>query len=673
MSNRASRTGGLLVLDHAVELLAVLVLLSLCLALGLAVLERGRVGTADRPLARLVAGLLVGIGTFASMLLLLGIIGGFRPGTMALLTIALGAVVWRRFGEAFELVKRCSSLLRSSWDVASFGVLVLIAVGLLIQSSAPPADWDSLVYHLEVPRAWLAEGRLHLPIDNLHAALTGLLHLLYVPLLALGAESGPATLNAVLACVLALTLFEFGDRFFDRRTGRIACIAVFGSASVVFVAVTPRVDVSLTLFLVFGLYALYATLFGAPSPAASGSPKERDASARDTIYLAAAVLGLATGIKLLALPWLVALLPIGIWAVVRNSGGLEEAASLAAGGAAVFLLAAAPGILFRWQLAEAPLYPALSPRLVEPWLRPWYGSGSLPADVSLLERTLYTRRPVSLEALLLHPGTLTPEREGAFYFPNPVLWLTPVALLRLRNGRLAGLLAVSGLFMGFVLLQGQGGRTNLRYLIPALALLTLVAAELLSWTYVRLRAKSVGRALVGTLLAIGLVPTVLAFTFQWSEMPTFSYLGGAISAETYLTRNEDPDVYLWARTSQWLDRRLSPDDRVLMLFEGRGFRLQTPKIQDNLMANWPLLAQRRVSGDCLARARITHVLINYGVLDVHLSHGMPPEAVAWSEFIRFAKECLEREAVHPPYVLYKVLGGEAPSDDAENPGEDGPT
>lgn len=140
-------------------------------------------------------------------------------------------------------------------------------------------------------------------------------------------------------------------------------------------------------------------------------------------------------------------------------------------------------------------------------------------------------------------------------------------------------------------------------------------------------------------------------------MPTFGHLAGAVSEEAYLTENEDRDVYLWGRTARWLDRRLSAEDRVLVLFEGRGFYIETPAIQDNLLANWPLLAPRLEPGDCLARARVTHVLVNYGVLDVHLTHGMPLGAVVWSAFPVFARRCLRREAVRYPYALYSVVVG----------------
>lgn len=634
-----------LVLDHVFELGAVLALLLLGLTIGLAIGRRAGVVPSERPVRDLLAAQLLGLSVYATIVLILGLAGLLQPLWLATATGGVAAAVARALPDSARLLRRCSEAANTRRDRIVFGVVGAIAAALLIQSSAPPTDWDSLIYHLEVPRAWLADGSVHLPVDNLHAAFTGLMHLLYVPLLAIDAASGAATLEAVLGCLLAVTLFEFGDRFFDRDTGRIAAVALFGSPAFAFVAMTPRVDVTVVLFLVAALYFLYASAF----------PDEVGCEADGrSLAAAAALLGLASSVKLLAAPWIVAVTPLAVFALVRRTDGPADTLRTAGLAFGAFLVGAAPGLLLRWHLTGAPLYPALSPRLLEPWLQPWYGGAAvLPPEAVLEQRVSYTREALSLSALLSDPGSLTPEREGGLYFLSPLLLLTPLALLRLRRLKVTWLLVIGAVFVALVL--GRGSRTNLRYLLPAVALATLLAAHVLSWAYGRLGPSLVGRVTFGAVLVLAVAPAVLPFTFRWSEMPTFEHLAGAVAEETYLTENEDPDVYLWGRTARWLDRRLSPEDRVLLLFEGRGFHLETRAIQDNLLANWPLLAPRLEPGDCLARAGVSHVLVNYGVLDVHLTHGMPPRAVAWSAFPAFARRCLRREAVRYPYVLYSVV------------------
>lgn len=264
----------------------------------------------------------------------------------------------------------------------------------------------------------------------------------------------------------------------------------------------------------------------------------------------------------------------------------------------------------------------------------------------------YTSEVFTLGARLSQLGSLTPESDGAFYVPGPLLWLLPLALLRSKEGRLCILVTLGAVFVALVpILLPRGGTTHLRFLIPALPLLTLAAAHLLSRAYRSLGPNPVSRTLVGAVLLIALVPATLPIAYRWPEMPTFGHLAGVVSEESYRVESRNPDVHLWARSYGWVERRLSEDDRLLMLFEGRGYYLETPKLQDNLMANWPLIASVRRSGDCLERAGFTHALMNYGVLSVHMGHGMPPEAVAWPSFVEVAGECLTRTSTRSPNAL----------------------
>lgn len=400
-----------LFLNHLLELGAVVVLLLLGLTIGLEIGRRAGVVPTERPARDLLAALLLGLSVYATIVLLLGLAGLLRPWWLATATGGIAAAVARALPDSVRLLRRCSEAADARRDLIAFGVVGAIAAALLIQSSAPPTDWDSLIYHLEVPRAWLADGSVHLPIDNLHAAFTGLMHLLYVPLLAIDAASGAATLEAALGCLLAVTLFEFGDRFFDRDTGRIAAVALFGSPAFVFVAMTPRVDVTVVLFLVAALYFLYASAF----PDEVGG----EADGR-SLAAAAALLGLATSVKLLAAPWIVAVAPLALFALLRRSEGPEDTLRTAGLAFAAFVMGAASGLLLRWHLTGAPLYPALSPRLLEPWLQPWYGGAAvLPPEAVLEQRVSFTRQALSLSALLTDPGSLTPEREGRALFPEP--------------------------------------------------------------------------------------------------------------------------------------------------------------------------------------------------------------------------------------------------------------
>lgn len=635
-------TGTAAILDHVAGLATAWALLWTCAALGLRLLERFDLDL--RPGESLLFAVPLGCGALGAAVLLLGLGGGFRPLPLILLLIA---AVLAALPALAPTTRAAKQLGREIWSESRLLVLVLatVFVGLTLQAAAPPSDWDSLIYHLQVPRDWLAEGRIVLPADNLHAAFVGLWHMLYVPLLAVGASAGPAVLNAGVAVLLAVGLREFGRRWFDARTGRIAAIVVWGSPIFLLVAVTARVDVSLAVFLLAAHHAAFAALY------------EKDDGATWAV-LAALLLGLAIGVKLLAAPYVVALVPIGMLLIARRRIETGTAWLWVAG---ALVIGALPWLAQKWLLFGDPVYPFLSSRLLEPWLRPLYdGAAHVPADVGLDFTQAEWRliEPLSLRSFLLSPRELTHEAEGALYLGNLMFLLLPLVLFRLREERLILVVVGAALFVGPVV--GPDLKVNLRYLIPGLVLGTLASSRLLSWAANRVSWKRTTSTVARGFVGIALVPAVLPFVFLWSRMPTFEYLSGEISARTYLEHNENPDVHLYGRMSEWVNRELGPDDRVLLIFEGRGYYLDPPALQDNLLANWPLISARSDEAGCLEEFGVTHVIVNLGVLGVYVGGGVDPELLAWDHFPAFAERCLERVHSTEVYGIYRVVpsGGE---------------
>src|SRR5262249_13053426 len=161
-------------------LVAVAVLLAVCTAVGLGTLARFRVRFSE-PVESLVFGLAVGAGALATCLLGLGLAGGLKGPTPELTVVLSGAIAVRRF-------KDLPGLLLGAWasllgdggrlriatltvSAAAVGFVFLVAI-------APPADWDSLMYHLRLPAQFLERGQIFLPEDNLHVAFVGLPHML---------------------------------------------------------------------------------------------------------------------------------------------------------------------------------------------------------------------------------------------------------------------------------------------------------------------------------------------------------------------------------------------------------------------------------------------------------------------------------------------------------------
>ena len=123
-------------------------------------------------------------------------------------------------------------------------VVAAVAVFLLVMAVAPPVDWDAQMYHLTIPNRFLERGSIYLPEDNLHTAFVGLIHMLYVPLLAAGSTSGPAILSALVALLVGLAVFSLAARFFDGPSASLSLALLWGTTTILLVAITRRVSVS---------------------------------------------------------------------------------------------------------------------------------------------------------------------------------------------------------------------------------------------------------------------------------------------------------------------------------------------------------------------------------------------------------------------------------------------
>lgn len=631
--------GLLLPLDRFFDVGCAVALVVLAWAIGLSILRWVDFdpGSATE---RLLFATPIGIGVEATSLLALGAVSLLRPWALVTLGVLLVWGARHAFGGIREEMHRITGELGEGLGQWGIAALVLAGMVILLQSAMPPTDWDVLAYHLDVPREFLNRGAVFLPGDNHHVAFVGLVHMLYVPLLAVGAESAAAVLSGVTALLLALTMYAVGSRVFDEETGRMASVLVWGSPAIFLVAVTARVDVTVTWFLVLTHYALVVCL------------ERREAGG--WWWLAAVMMGLAVATKFSALAYLVGLAPVIIWMLLRERDWSIRLALPAVGFGAVLLLVAAPWLLKNTWLLGAPLYPYLADLRLETWLADYLGTLAVPAsvDADVFQIPALTREPFSIVAMFTDPASMSPEGESDFYFANFVLLLLPLALLGSRR-KVAALLVPPLLYSAVVLVADSW--INLRYLIPLLVMGTLLAcygvAKVGRCLFSKAKFRRVCYLMVVT---ICLLPVGFAIYYKVSQMHPYQHWLGLRSERAYLEDNSNPDVYVHARLRRWVNERLPADARIVMLFEGRGFGFDPHMLQDNLSRSWPILATGDPWRDCLAPTGTTHVIVNYGALGSLVQRGLDVETVQWSAFGRFARSCLEREGHVGRVVLYRV-------------------
>jgi hypothetical protein len=599
----------------------------LCAAAGRRALAACRVGF-DRPLEALLFSTAVGAGGVATLTLTLSLTIGSRPWILWLLMIALAAALRRDLQDSRRVALEAGrGLLEADRNpLMVFGLVVFSAVAgfLLLYAAAPPTDWDTLMYHIKVPSDFLAAGRVHVPEDNLHVTRTGLVHSLYLLLLAAQSMSAPALLSAAMTLLLAVAVFAFCSRFLAQETAAVSLASLWGTTTILLVAITPRVDLTLAFFLFLAHYALLLVLLGSAS--------------RAHFLMAALLLGFAFGIKFQAATYMLGLAPLVFW----TARSLDPAPPRVLKHCLLFGLltglAASPWLLKNWLLLGAPTYPLLSPRILPPWLVPLFGSHYVPAsiDPNIFDWVWDLRKSLNLRDAFLNPGLLTIEVEGRLYFSNPILLALPLGFAFIRNRAMWWLMLPAVLSLVFLLVPFP--HSNLRYLVPSLVPLTIVAlhAIFLATSYVIDRNRSF--LILIPMVTATLIPTAFSIYFWMREVDAVGYFIGAASKKQFLETHMFVKEHV--ELVDLLNSELSSESRVLLLFEARGYYFERDVLQDNMSRNWALLSSRLDEDECLEETDITHVVLNNGALAYFSDGGLDLHLIQWRRWQEFRTRCL---------------------------------
>lgn len=595
-------------------MLAALALASLCAALGLRLLPRYRGPFGSATLA-LLSSTVLGGAVLAVATLTIGSLAGVTPMMLGvILALAAVAGAWRRLGAA---VRDCTRELGRTLTPLSAVLIAVTTAATLAGAARVPVDFDALMYHLQGPATYLAEGHLGTVAGNAHVAYLGVVHHLYLPLLAFGGAEAPALFEALCLLGLLLTLASAADAWGRPRSGAAAAVLLLASPMFVLTAVTAKVDIAVVLTLTLGFVTLIAAARGR-----RGAPAQ--------CLVAGALFGTAIGIKAIAVPFVAASLlstaPLA-WAA-RHRANVRR---LAAVGALALLGTAAPWLLRTAVLYGNPLYPTVGAEQAPTWL-PGEARALGPIAVEPMHTVRQTFTPMRW---LLAPATLTPEGDGATYGLPIVFLLAALApvLARTRAERVPA--ATAAVFvLGVWLYQPY---LNLRYLMPALPLLAMATAGALTAVFARAaRWRPHARAAVSLLAAVAVArPVQHALTRALDSHPPVG------PAELALLKD-------FAAT------RIRPDARMLFLWEARGFGFGQEVLQDNVMKNWLYVQRADSLAGCLPASGIDYVVVSRSTMQYLAARGLDTLQLGWDRFPAFQRRCLLPVVRFPTHDLYAM-------------------
>lgn len=320
-------------------------LFALALTLSVRALLDRWLGELDPAEAFGVAGL-IGLGTAGLLTLFQGVV----PGGLTFPILPLVPLI------GLAKLKRLKFELASPTGFSQLGLLACFACALLalvgVLAPATSLEWDSLAYHLAVPKLWLAVGQIEYVPHIHHSNFPFIVDNLYIWGQLWGGEAGAKTFSLAFLILGMLSLFGLARRWYGGTVGWIAAVAFAGAPVVLWESGTAYIDVAHGLFA--GLGILYAAdLWRSRREAADGPGS--------ALWLSAIMLGFAAGSKYTGLQIIVAVgLVLLIAGLARRQSGVVKSAFVLG---LTALAIASPWLIKNVVLVQNPVYPFFSERL----------------------------------------------------------------------------------------------------------------------------------------------------------------------------------------------------------------------------------------------------------------------------------------------------------------------
>ncbi|MCR4294439.1 MAG: hypothetical protein NUW21_02820, partial [Elusimicrobia bacterium] len=292
-----------------------------------------------------LAGATLGLGLLALGGFFLGALGLFKPWAASALLAALWVGGYAELRPALASLAPDRNLLRERPLAAAAVALPLLAA--LWMCLVPPHQYDSLVYHLALPQAYLREGRLFAPPGVVYSHFPQNGEMLFSLALLLGSDL-LAQMYMWLATVLSIWwIFLLGRREAPMNAVALAAIFIATHSALLLMSSTTYVE-PLVMLWVTAAALSYERWRGLA--AAGGAP-------RGWLILSALFTGLALGTKYYAGIGAAAfgLRLLFAWAVDRRK---ERAADLVLFTGIVSALFA-PWLIKNWVCVRNPVFPFL--------------------------------------------------------------------------------------------------------------------------------------------------------------------------------------------------------------------------------------------------------------------------------------------------------------------------
>jgi hypothetical protein len=537
------------------------------------------------PLERVALHAAAGLGAMAFFVLALGLGGLLTPwlmwGVLGVGLLVFKAQIRGWFRDWYAEFEGHSELDAKS-KIAVWTVGLLLMLGLL-QAMATPLKWDSLVYHLELPKRYLQAGGVIFLDDNLFVGQPQLAEMLYTWAMALRSGETAAVLGWGVGVIALAGIAGFAKRLVSPRAFWIAPAVLLAGASISRGTSWAYVD-------------LWVMLYGLATTIALDV--YRDSSARKWLVLAGIMGGLALGAKYTAFSILVAgfcmLLVRPLRAIFRSrrrdqnteeqAGAIRAAIKLLIRETALFggvaVLVFSPWLLKNLVMTGNPVYPFFFMGKGIDEYRQMFYARTLPA------RSFFDGLIIPIQATILgiEGGPTFNTSIGPLllaFIPASFLgWRSLPRARRVQYTRLlAMMLPIWPLWAIGAKVAAPLARTRHYYgIFPAFALLAALGIE--SASRIRLPRLRVGWVMNGLVILV-LILTVVGEGLNFAYVDPLRVLAGVQSQEDYLAEQLG-----WYGPAMEAVNTLPADSRVAFLWEPRTYYCHVYCHPDVILDRW---------------------------------------------------------------------------------------
>ncbi len=527
-------------------------------------------------------------------------------GTLSLILLGLAAGGWfsPHFLKTLFLVSVAAAMAAAPWwnhwlprespgpsrrlTPVEIAALAGIAAAILLQALgalAPEVFYDSLLYHLALPKLYLLNGRLIGVPQNLYSGLPAALQMLYGLILSLTDDRLASLWHASTGWAAAAAIYALGKRLVSRSAGIFAAFAVMTMPLTIYTGWACGVDLGAAFFFSAGALALLRW-------------SSRQEESQSDLIAAGLLLGFSCGTKYNVLPFACLLVLLHAWQTRRFGSPWRSTAILAA----AMAVALSPFLVKNIVFFHNPVYP---------FLRGLFGDPGWICDWASFLSAAGSRHPFSeWREILLQPWITSTGSWPKGDWPGPVyLILLPwLFLLRPRRHEARSLLvAAAGCYALWAL-----STSLVRFLLPASGLLALGAA-------IALENGSLPRWLrrIGWLAALYAGAFNLQLSFQLGEqIGQWQFLEGRISRSDYLKTPRHTYGLPYYAAADFINRELPPEAKVLVLGESRTYYIERDCLSASVYDRhpfWTEVQQAKDGTDLLERLRrrgVTHLFLN---------------------------------------------------------------